>query len=835
MFDRSKTQRIITIFILTAVSASVFYLFLAARYQSSISFLRTSTEANWILYQISPDTARRDNVFTNTTTDFVKDFNLPSTPQKAELHIRAFKKYHLWINNTESSQNQTAQTNWKKMDTLDISRLLVKGRNTIKIQVTCDYGPPALWLYISGLPEDIKTDTTWKTSISGSPYFAAGLANDCLVYPAGSEGPHPLRSFVIKLPILVLFFCIFCAAFYIHTHTRKNTKSAKSTAGRFSTFTPKFVLTVSTAIWAVVFIHNASQIPLNMGFDVNGHLEYIQYILEHRTVPLANEGWQAYQPPLFYALSALLVSIAKLLSSSETAYMILKLIPFLCGVGQIFLAYFASKTLFPNSTNKQALCVTFAALIPMNIYISHYVSNESACAFLTGLLILVTIIMLKKGSSTKLFCVLGIITGLALLTKFTAFVVLPVAALILLYKLISEEKQSLPKIIGYFGLTAIIIVGLAGWFYYRNWINFGKIFVGNWDPITGKSWWQDPGFHTYKYFCRFGEVFSIPYFSGFYSFFDSIYATFWGDSMIGGGTEYNYGPRWNYEYVSAVYILSLPAIIVLLTGAARAVKAAIFRNDKGWLLILGVLFIALWSTVYMSMRIPSYAQTKAFYSLFAVMPVALIFALGFSGLDEWLQNKGLLAVRTILYGWFGTLALAILFSFFINSANQRPHLSTFTKEGRLNEGVMYYTKLISGNPNSRHAHVELGVLYTLQGRYDDAIEQCKKAQQIRPDWPETLNLLSTLLANKPNGTAIERKDAVRYAERCCQLTGYLWEDSLFTLAQAYMAEGKASLAVKTAERAVERAKARGLTESAEAIQKWLQSVKSTQTELQKQP
>jgi hypothetical protein len=431
MFDHYKTQLKVAILVVVAVSASITYLFLTARYQRDVPFLQTSSGANWIMYYLSPDSSVRGGVFTNIATDFVKDFNLPDAPLKAELYIRAFKKYRLWINDAEFPQSSKIKTNWKKTDTLDISRALVKGKNTIKVQVTCDYGPPALWLYTNGLQENIRTDATWMTSISGSPYTAASLESDCFVYPSASEGPQPLMSLDKNLPIFILFFCVSCAVFCIHNYVQKRIKTNKGAVAHFFVLTPKFILTVSAATWMVVFINNASQIPIDLGFDAEGHLEYIKHILTRSAVPLANQSLEAYQPPLFYALSALLVSIAKLIFHNETANMALKLIPFLCGIGQIFIAYFSSRYIFPDSTNKQALCVAFAALIPMNIYISHYVSNESACAFLTGLLILVTIIMLRKGCSTKLFCILGITAGLALLTKFTTLVVLPVVALIL--------------------------------------------------------------------------------------------------------------------------------------------------------------------------------------------------------------------------------------------------------------------------------------------------------------------------------------------------------------------------------------------------------------------
>ena len=144
--------------------------------------------------------------------------------------------------------------------------------------------------------------------------------------------------------------------------------------------------------------------------------------------------------------------------------------------------------------------------------------------------------------------------------------------------------------------------------------------------------------------------------------------------MLGGQSAYIYSPPWNYEYISVVYILALPATLVIIIGTVRATTAAVFRANKVWLLILGSLFVAGFGMAYMNLRIPYYAQAKAFYGLFVVMPVALTFALGFDGLDGWLRDKGLLPVRIVLYGWFGTLALAIFFSFFVSPAQKHKAL-----------------------------------------------------------------------------------------------------------------------------------------------------------------
>jgi hypothetical protein len=826
-----KIQLRIAIFILLVLSASLCFLVVKAVYDPDVPFLRTNSRANWILYHLIPETYVKTGIFINLTTEFTKDFELTSVPSNVRLYVRGFKTYDLWINN-ELLHSSKTERNWKKTNVLEISRLLKEGANTIKVQVTCKYGPAALWLYTEGLQNDIKTDVTWMASISGSPAFAAGLANDCFIHPVSLEAVRPLNAMAKKLPMLILFFVLSSTVFWLHNYKQKKAKLDSLPALRFLMFTPKSVLIISIILWTILFINNVSgRMPLELGFDAPDHIEYVRYLLKHHSIPLADYGWETYQPPFFYVLSSLILSFAGLISYGENAYFSLKLIPFLCGVGQIYLAYLTARILFSNSKTIQAVSVAVAALIPMNIYISHYFSNESLCAFLMGLSILITIIILNGDrSSSRQFGLLGLVMGLALLTKFTGLTILPVISLMLLYKLLSDEKCPLSTLARHFGLMFVLIAVIAGWFYIRNWVHFGKVFVGNWDASAGFHWWQDPGYHTCRYFCRFGKVFSLPYFAGSYSLFDSLYSTFWGDSQLGGIAIYTHRPPWNYEYMSTVYLLAIPATLVIVIGALRAAGKAILYASKSWLLILFSIFAIIYSIVYINLRLPYYGQAKAFYGLAAMLPISLIFALGFNTLDKWLKNKKLLFLRTALYGWFGTLALTVFFSLLVRAAQMQapPDLLALAKQGKLNYAITHYTQLLHNDPGDRNSHYELATAYALQRKYNKAIEHYRKAVQLRSDWPEALTNLAVVLANKPDASHSERVQAIQYAERCCQLTGYLQVKPLKVLAAAYAAADRFEDAIETAEKAMELAVSAGEKDLAAEIQNRLQSYRTGQ-------
>ena len=829
-----KRQLAILLLIVVALLIFFCHLFVKLYYDPSIPFLKTDKHANWILYQLQPEPFTRKTSFLNLRTGFEKNFELEALPAAANLHIKAFRRYRLWVNDTEVMQSAVIRsqdnTNWKKEDVWDITEFLRVGRNNIKVEVYTDLGSPALWLYTEGLDNDIITDTSWMVSISDSPFCPASLANDCIIHPISLEAVPPAIAFVRKLPVLGIFFVVCAGAFLLGNWRRIR----RSRLNSVLTLSPKFVLVFLTAAWVVLFVNNSIKLPVRFGFDIVGHLHYISYILSKGHFPLADEGWQTYQPPLFYVASASMMKFISIFTDRLNAYNFLKLIPFLGGLGQLYLAYFASKIVFPDSKTRQSLSLIIAGFIPMNIYVAHHVSNESLSAFLIGLSILLTIVVLNRTRSRpKFYGLLGIVIGLALLTKFTALAVLPVIFVILVFKLAEEENSSIKHLSGYLLLFLLSIAMVAGWFYLRNWLHFKDVFIANWGRLPGDYWWQDPGYHTYRYFCKFGRVFQLPYFAGFYSLFDSIYSTFWGDGFMSGIAEYAYSPPWNYEYMSAVYLLAIPASLFIILGAVRATGRVIFGANKMWLLILGSVFVIVYAMVYMNLRIPCWGQAKASYGLFTTLPVSLIFAFGFDCVDGWLRGKGLTILRAILYGWLGTFVISVFLCYFISPAQVERSLELAALPGTKepNQAVERCSRYLAKNPDSYYAHYLLAEAYCRQQEYNEAVKLYRKAVELGGQRPNVINELAWALFNKSDPTQSELTEGISYARGACEMTGYLIPIFLNTLAQGYAAVGELPEAVKTAERAVKTAKTVGKFQLAANIERRLELYKNKSKEL----
>jgi tetratricopeptide (TPR) repeat protein len=218
----------------------------------------------------------------------------------------------------------------------------------------------------------------------------------------------------------------------------------------------------------------------------------------------------------------------------------------------------------------------------------------------------------------------------------------------------------------------------------------------------------------------------------------------------------------------------------------------------------------------MNLRYPYYCHAKAFFGLYAIIPLGLIFALGFEYFDKWLKNKNLFLLRCLLFSWLGTLILAIFFSLIITPAQIQRTLDAST----------HHEKILQTDPDNYHANFCLASTYFSQRNYTCAVKHAEIALQQRHDWPQILDSFALILNSKPNATPSERNYAIKYAERSCHLTGYLDPSLLFTLANAYAAAGKNTDAIKTADRSLMLAAANGKHDLVKKIRERLEYYKS---------
>ena len=138
------------------------------------------------------------------------------------------------------------------------------------------------------------------------------------------------------------------------------------------------------SLWLILFWHNARPLPFAVGFDLPGHLSYITYLQEHHSLPPPLQGEEMYQPPLYYLISAVVLSLCHLTTANSSGIVVLRTLTMLFGIGQIFLLYGTLRLLFPGRPNLQLVGTGLAAFLPMQLYLSHYPTNETLAALLVS-------------------------------------------------------------------------------------------------------------------------------------------------------------------------------------------------------------------------------------------------------------------------------------------------------------------------------------------------------------------------------------------------------------------------------------------------------------------
>ncbi|MBW2009836.1 MAG: glycosyltransferase family 39 protein [Deltaproteobacteria bacterium] len=635
-----------------------------ALFSPEISFVHTDARNPWIMYPLEIRTKEIYNRGTPAVR-FSKTFQVKEPRPDLILRLRAMKAFTLRLNGRliPESAYLSRGRHWKEATRVRLTPYLNQKENAVEITVRNPTGPSLLCIVGEQGQDLLNTDTSWLVSRGSGDLKQAIPANDTRGNPEVQTLPGPLYFLWQEKGSLLTLFVLSCAAFLLGRHFLKG-----PTGGRL----PLYTLAVLTVGWVYLFLNKFAPLTHKVGFDVAGHIYYILHVAQKGTIPLANQGWSMHHPPLFYLLSSGLLKAVNAYIPNLSIFSPVKFLVFLSGLGNLFVTYFFARRFFERDPFKTTLAVLIAGILPMNLYMSAYISNEPLNGFLLGLSILVTFCALTSPrTSWSVVASAGILFGLSLLTKYTAWVVAPVAFLFIAYKLMAIDKVPWKTVWIPMAVFVICMLGVSGWYYARNVAAFGRPLVFNWELISpAHAWWQQPGFHTPQYFTAFGESLRQPFFASFHSFWDGIYSTVWGDALVGGKVFFaGRHSAWNYTFMSAVYPLALPATFATLLGLFRTVRRITGPEDSpewaGLLFLVCLVAVFFWATIHYSLKAPMYGTVKAFFALCLMGPLCVMTASGLSAIDGFLRFHGRLVLRTLFYGWLGTLIGAIILTYWV--------------------------------------------------------------------------------------------------------------------------------------------------------------------------
>lgn len=334
------------------------------------------------------------------------------------------------------------------------------------------------------------------------------------------------------------------------------------------------------------------------GFDpaLLGRLDTVQY--------------EDHQPPLYYLLQAPVYAVT---GGNLTA---LRMVSALLGAGVVLAAWAALRALFPERPALALTGAAFVAFLPQHLAILSSVSNDPLAELIVGLTLLVALRYLrgtKRGASPAL---LGLLVGLALITKTTIYFLAGVA---LLAVLLRGRRERWPRRTAARHVAAVLVPALilGGAWWLRNLGTYGGIDFTGLDRHDAVTVGQ-PRAADYL-----DEVYGGSLARYLDAYARTTFRSFWGQF----GWMALIMPGWTYT-IFAVFALGVVAGAAIFVRRERW-PGALSGPQRDGLLLLGAT-LAFVVAAYLLYNL-TFVQFQGRYLFPALIPLALLVAVGLAG------------------------------------------------------------------------------------------------------------------------------------------------------------------------------------------------------------
>lgn len=410
---------------------------------------------------------------------------------------------------------------------------------------------------------------------------------------------------------------------------RRRGKNAEMSAKQY------WLLTAGTiAVWSVMLVWVWCHMNAKRGFDLAGHMQYVGYVLEHGTVPVASQGWQMYQAPLYYFLAAGALYVTGTSIDAPLALTLLHGLNLVLAILFLLATAGALKNFAGRRVDHAAGAFLLVACCPVSFYLFCYITNENL-ATVTTAGVFWALSRLHTRQATSLACAtgLGLMLGLAFLSKVSTLLLLAPVAVFYGMKLLAwrpqsglegalRQARSRARLVAAGLMMAGVCAGAAGWYYGYLWVKLGAPVVGNWDAASGQRWWQMPGVRSLNDYLPSLAAYHAPIYAGFEDVWSGFWSTMAGDALLGGSTRMDVRPGFN-DWVFPVTLTTTLVFLVLgVIGVLRSARVMQGRMRRGDLVLLSSACAACFALIYMTLVVPSYAQAKSFYAMSLILPVA---------------------------------------------------------------------------------------------------------------------------------------------------------------------------------------------------------------------
>ncbi|MBP6471993.1 MAG: glycosyltransferase family 39 protein [Chloroflexi bacterium] len=257
------------------------------------------------------------------------------------------------------------------------------------------------------------------------------------------------------------------------------------------------------AVYVVLGAAYAWIVPLGEAPDEIDHFLYVRHLVEQRAFPVMrpiaadNDTMEANQPPLFYLLNALVTAPFPMTASADfplnacytfdphdggrahfylhqpaeqtplaadyLAFRVARWLSVLLGALTVWLAYRLGRQMVPGDARVGLLAAAALAFNPQFVFMTASVNNDVLTAVLGAALVWASVQAATK-PRLRLFGWLGLLMGLALLTKFALLALWPLPFLAAALAFWRGERKTA---VWGGALVAVLPLLTAGWWYAR--------------------------------------------------------------------------------------------------------------------------------------------------------------------------------------------------------------------------------------------------------------------------------------------------------------------------------------------------------------------------------
>jgi hypothetical protein len=415
-------------------------------------------------------------------------------------------------------------------------------------------------------------------------------------------------------------------------------------------------------------------------YDSGGHWELVLWILEHRRVPPVEATFHSFHPPLYYAAAAWLVGLG--LTRAQLVWFSVA-----CGTLRLGLIWAGLELFLPASRLARVSGLALAAVLASSVHLDGMNYPEAMSGMWNAAAMLLVALAFRRPPRTRwrLTCLIGLVLGLAMLTKVSAVVIIGTTGVAALIELVASGRDWATRwrdLLAWGAMLAVVL-SLCGWYYARNVRDYHRPFVTSFELPT-QRFLVEP-FDKVPYFERRAPGFFVGWTSAIYAwpfmpsgiadnpkFFPvavaSSFVDYWNYSFSG------LHPRWpgpmrvnrsrpvtKQLLAAAQYAVMGGTVIFAATVASwfAVTRRSFRRREFGQLALVLVPLFTVLAAIHFAVAYPidRYGVVKGVYMQFGAPPLYALFGVAVAWARERSWRWPLLTALGVAFWWVAAYTL----------------------------------------------------------------------------------------------------------------------------------------------------------------------------------